>query len=339
MFSAQLVFQRDDFSIDTTMELSAGCITALLGSSGSGKTTFMRLIAGLEAPSSGVIISNNRELYNSSTQCCVVPQQRKVGLMFQDYALFNHLTVAENISYGVEKNKQNLVVEQWLKQINLVEKSEEYPNNLSGGEKQRVALARTLACEPEVLLLDEPFSALDMMLRHELRREIQAVVQESNLPVLLATHDLDEARLIADYVCVMDKGKIIRQGEVGEVFRDPQSIAAARTLGWQNLLPLNSTEGNIVFGLWGELQMNQEIHSNPLILGVPENAISLCPQASGISATIIHAVELEKYYLIEVKLKDDTRLIFEQPLGANRIPVGKEVSILIDLQYVKVFYQ
>ena len=342
MFSANIKFQRKKFLLDAEIELSAGCITALVGPSGSGKTSFMRLMAGLEKPQSGLIRSGDQYLYRADKGICIPPQKRRVGLMFQDYALFNHMNIEENIAYGVEKSNRESVVKFWLQQISLSHRANDFPEMLSGGEKQRVALARALACEPEILLLDEPFSALDTILRHELRREIQSLIKDSGIPVLIATHDLEEARLIADQICVMVKGKILRKGEVSEVFRDPGSVAAARALGWQNILPVSHIKGNRVCGPWGELNLSHKSKQDVLAIGIPSGNITCYGQQSdvlGITAEIVHVVDLDDHQILELKLKDNTSMVFEQKDRLNNIKLNQPVNIGFDNQKIKIFYE
>ena len=353
MFSAKIKFQRNNqhrnqssnqqnkFMLDAEIELKAGCITALVGPSGSGKTSFMRLIAGLEKPQSGFIRSADKFLYHDEKKICTVPQKRKVGLMFQDYALFDHLTITENIAYGVEKSKRKKVVEFWLQRISLSHRAKDYPHMLSGGEKQRVALARVLACEPDILLLDEPFSALDTILRHELRRELQLLIKDSAIPVLIATHDLVEARLMADQISVMVKGKIIRQGEISEVFRHPNSVEAARALGWQNILPVEKIVGCVVSGSWGELTLSEPPKKNILAIGISDDNICLSrdTDADAIDAKILNVVDMGDGQIIELSLSDDTSLIFNQRYKKIDVKTNKLIKIGFDSQRITLFYQ
>jgi len=342
MFSAKIKFQRKKFILDAEIELDAGCITALVGPSGSGKTSFMRLIAGLEKPKSGLICSGNRLLFSGEKGICIPPQKRKVGLMFQDYALFNHINIADNIAYGIQKPNRERIVNLWLQRINLMHRAKDFPEMLSGGEKQRVALARALACEPEVLLLDEPFSALDTLLRHELRRQIQTLIKDSGIPVLIATHDLEEARLIADQICIMVKGQTLRKGEVSEVFRNPGSIAAARALGWQNILPVTDTKGDAVSGPWGKLKLSYTPRKDVLAIGVAPANIKFQQhqnEDTDITAEIMHVVALDDYQILELKLKDNTNLVFKQKDLLQKMTVNQSINIGFDSRKIKIFYE
>ena len=349
MLSAKITYQRANFNLNVDVNLQAGKITVLLGPSGSGKTTFMRLIAGLEKPESGFIHLVNNSLYDSEKKLCLAPQMRKVGLMFQDYALFDHMSIAENIAYGVEKSKRSVVVSSWLQRVNLSHRANDLPAMLSGGERQRVALARALACEPEVLLLDEPFSALDTVIRHELRREIQSLIQGANIPVVLATHDLEEARLIAGHVAVMIDGRLVQEGEVGEVFRNPSCVGAAKALGWQNILSINNISGKTLSGDWGQLTLTDRPRAKALAIGVAGINIEIVSsnieiasgnkKSAGIYGKVVHLVDLDKVQIIEVQLVDHTCLIIERAITLGRIIIDQRVQLLINSNNVKVFYE
>jgi molybdate transport system ATP-binding protein len=171
-------------------------ITVLCGASGSGKTTILRCLAGLEQPSSGRIVCGAEMWFDAASRRSLPTQQRRCGYVFQDYALFPHLTVEQNIAYGMRGSS----VAHWLTVFGLEPLSKRLPHEISGGEQQRVALARTLAMQPRLLLLDEPLSALDTPLRKKLRGELREFLQQAALPVVLVTHDVEEAELLADQI-------------------------------------------------------------------------------------------------------------------------------------------
>jgi iron(III) transport system ATP-binding protein len=199
---------------DVDISLKSSRICAIVGESGSGKTTLLRLIAGLERPDNGTIKIDGNLV--SSIGNVVDPQKRGVGMVFQDLALFPHLTVEENIRYGLIENKIDNV-EKLLELIGLSGYNDRYPHELSGGEQQRIALARTLASDPKLLLLDEPFSSLDATLRSFLRKEVQKIVKKINMSMIFITHDLQDAIDIADDVIFLKDGKIIESGTLNEV--------------------------------------------------------------------------------------------------------------------------
>ena len=195
-------------------------ICAIVGESGSGKSTLLRLIAGLERPECGTIrikgdiVSNNAKI--------IAPQHRDVGLVFQDYALFPHLNVMQNINFGLEKNSKE-VVNDLLKLVKLEGFDKKYPSELSGGEQQRVALARTLALKPSLLLLDEPFSNLDMGLKADLRQEVKHIITKLGITTIFITHDIYDALDIADNIIYLHKGELIQNSTTQEFFKNTEN--------------------------------------------------------------------------------------------------------------------
>lgn len=207
---------------DVSFCLEEGDIISIVGESGSGKTTLTRLIAGLETPNSGEIILNNSLV--SSDKVFLPPEKRNVGMVFQDYALFPHLSVFENIAYGISKQKDKKArVESLLDLVNLQGYEKRYPYKLSGGEQQRVALARALAPNPELLILDEPFSSLDVILRNQLRQEVATILEKTKKTAIFITHDIKDAVAMSDKMIVLQKGRIIQQGTIKEVYKNPCS--------------------------------------------------------------------------------------------------------------------
>lgn len=202
--------------------LKKGTICAVVGESGSGKTTLLRLIAGLERPNNGVI--KIRDTVVTDDVKIVPPQQRHVGLVFQNYALFPHLTVAQNIGFGLKKQPKETVL-QLLELIQMEDYEHAYPAQLSGGQAQRVAIARTLALQPELLLLDEPFSNLDASLKSNLRQEIRQIVQQLGTSMLFITHDLFDAIDIADELIFLKDGKLLQHDAIDHFSKNIQHKA------------------------------------------------------------------------------------------------------------------
>jgi len=206
-------------------------ITVLFGPSGAGKTTILRAIAGLERSPNCVIHFGHETWVDDNSGVFVPPQRRRIGFLFQDYALFSHLTVAGNIRYGLgglSANEQQLRTSELLERFQLQDLAARHPHQLSGGQKQRVALARTLAPQPRLLLLDEPFSALDSPTREVLRGELRNLLSSLSIPVLLVTHDRMEALALGDEVAIVNEGRIVQQGPIEEVFRRPLTPAIAK---------------------------------------------------------------------------------------------------------------
>ena len=219
------------------LELPPPRVVALFGPSGAGKTTLLRCLAGLERPDRGEVRFAGETWFDAGARVDVPPQRRGVGLLFQDHALFPHLTVAENVGYGVPRRDRARVVEGLLRRFELEALAGRRPGALSGGEQQRVALARALAPAPRLLLLDEPLSALDLPLRARLRGELRALLRELALPTLVVTHDHAEALALADEVVVLGGGRVLQVGAPAVVFDRPADREVARIVGVETLVP------------------------------------------------------------------------------------------------------
>lgn len=214
-------------------------IIALLGASGCGKSMTLKCIAGIERPDRGRIVVNGRTLFDSEKHICLTPQQRRVGLMLQSYALFPNMTVLQNIRAGAvrekDSEKRKCLMTETIESFGLTALLKRYPHELSGGEQQRVALARLLVSEPEVLLLDEPFSALDSHLRFRLEREVGQTLRQFGKTVVFVSHDRDEVFRLSSKIAVLDRGKIEVFGEKKRVFAEPQTKNAAILTGCKNI--------------------------------------------------------------------------------------------------------
>jgi len=219
---------------DMRCPTSPSSLTVLFGPSGSGKTTTLRCLAGLERPGRGHIRSGDETWFDSDRGIFLRPQQRRIGYLFQEHALFPHLNITHNIAYGLgalARAERQLRVKEIMELLGLSDLGHRYPRQISGGERQRAALARALVCHPRLLLLDEPLSALDVPLREQLRRELRRSLAQLGIPAILVTHDRIEALSLADYVVVFDDGRIRQSGPVEEVFSKPADLAVARIVG------------------------------------------------------------------------------------------------------------
>ena len=214
---------------------------AILGASGCGKSMTLRCIAGVVKPDSGRIVLDGRVLFDSEKGINLPPQQRNVGLLFQNYALFPNMTVEQNILCALKKEKdpaaRKAACGSALRAMRLEELAHRLPSELSGGQQQRAALARILAGRPRILMLDEPFSALDSYLREEVEGEVGSLLSNFDGTALLVTHDRDEAYRLCREMIVMDSGEVLRAGTTKEVFADPRRLTAARLTGCKNILP------------------------------------------------------------------------------------------------------
>lgn len=203
------------FLLDVSFQMDHE-IVVLFGPSGSGKTTILNALAGLLRPDEGEI-ERDHELLFKNNQVFLPAKKRKVGYLFQDYALFPHMTVEKNIHYGMQKNRIPAFLQQWIQITGIEPLMKKYPNQISGGEKQRVALVRALATQPQLLLLDEPFSALDSTNRVRCQEELLFIHEKWKIPILLVTHDEGEAVKLADRILYMEKGKIIKEKVIGKI--------------------------------------------------------------------------------------------------------------------------
>ena len=214
---------------------------AILGASGCGKSMTLRCIAGIVKPDSGRIVLDGRVLFDSEKGIDLPPQQRNVGLLFQNYALFPNMTVEQNILCALKKEKdpaaRKAACGSALRAMRLEELAHRLPSELSGGQQQRAALARILAGRPRILMLDEPFSALDSYLREEVEGEVGSLLSNFDGTALLVTHDRNEAYRLCREMIVMDSGEVLRAGTTKEVFADPRRLTAARLTGCKNILP------------------------------------------------------------------------------------------------------
>jgi ABC-type sulfate/molybdate transport systems ATPase subunit len=231
------------FNLDVNLTVNEE-IVSILGPSGSGKTMALFCIAGLIRPDEGLITLNNRVLYSSKDQIFIAPRKRKIGFVFQNYALFPHLTVAENIAYGLSGQPTQTVadkVAELLEVINIPALKDRYPVELSSGQQQRVALARALAPEPEALLLDEPFSALDTYRKERLEYELLSLYHYYRGDILFVTHDLDQGFKVGKKIAVFDNGNTVQCADKNTVISFPVNRTAARLAGFKNLV-----EGRVV---------------------------------------------------------------------------------------------
>ena len=229
---------------DLSLDVPAGELVALLGPSGSGKTTLLRIIAGLEVPDAGSVLFHGEDATHTEVR------ERKVGFVFQHYALFGHMTIAENVAFGLRvrpkatrpsEREIKAKVADLLKLVQLDWLADRHPHQLSGGQRQRVALARALAVEPKVLLLDEPFGALDAKVRKELRRWLRRLHDEMHVTSVFVTHDQEEAMEVADRVVVMNAGRIEQQGTPDHVYDHPATPFVLQFLGDVNLFERNGS--------------------------------------------------------------------------------------------------
>ncbi|MDA1147822.1 MAG: ABC transporter ATP-binding protein [Chloroflexi bacterium] len=310
-------FDRTDAVTDLSLDVRTGELLAILGPSGCGKTTSLRLIAGFETPSAGSLEIAGQLV--AGPNGFVPPDRRGVGMVFQDYALFPHMTVRQNVEYGlrVAADRRRLA-DDALAMTGLAQLGDRPVHALSGGEQQRVALARAIAPRPRLLLLDEPFSNLDLALREQVRHELQQIVRETGITTVLVTHDQEEALSIADRVAFMARGRLVQVGTPEDVYLRPATIEVAEFIGDANLLYRPVDAGSVVTPLGRFPLAGAATAAEAAVVIRPEDlevhAVSTDQVRDADPADPLHAaiatVVHREYYghdqVLQVRLADDT---------------------------------
>ena len=309
--------------------IEQGRLIALLGPSGSGKTTILRMIAGLETPDSGEIVIDGKVVNN------IPASERGIGFVFQNYALFRYMTVYDNIAFGLNVKKENKKyiderVHELLKLISLDGLEKRYPSQLSGGQRQRVAFARALAPNPHLLLLDEPFAAIDAKVRQELRSWLKEMIEKLGITSIFVTHDQDEAIEVADEIIITNKGHIEQKGTPLEIYQNPQTAFAAT-----------------FFGQTSQITNYQSFHSFPKVDNVDKAIIR--PefvkvskknevQRFGPSASegVVERVSFRGDSLELLVNVNDNQIIAKRGLEEKSIAVGEKVEVFIYRLFVTV---
>lgn len=320
-----------------TLDIEPGEIVCLLGPSGCGKTTLLRIASGIEKPTAGRILINDWEV--AGPERFVLPEQRNVGLMFQDFALFPHLSILENVAFGLkalpaaEAAREARSV---LARVGLEHYADAYPHTLSGGEQQRVALARAIVPRPSVMLMDEPFSGLDVQLRESMQEETLALLRETRATCMIVTHHPEEAMRIGDRIAVMRRGKIIQIGKAEELYHNPAELFVARLFSEINEVPCRVTGGALRTPL-GTFPVPGLSEGEAAILCLRQRGIRVLPPGQGLPGRIVQLRFLGDVGLLEIAVQG-----FELPLKARVQESegwkrGDEVSIEVDPSRVLVF--
>jgi iron(III) transport system ATP-binding protein len=309
-----------------------GELVALLGPSGCGKTTLLRLIAGFEQQDAGEVCLEGKVVAGPAR--FTTPERRRVGMVFQDYALFPHLNAAENVGFGVARRDRGERIGELLDLVGLAGCERRYPHELSGGQQQRVALARALAPRPAIVLLDEPWSNIDPLLRSSMRDELAAIVRAASVTVLLVTHDREEAFSVADRVAVMRDGQIVQAGAAEDLYLHPADRWTAEFVGAGNFVP-GRIDGDMVetrLGRFPALGANGEIAVEALIR--PEQ-LTLQPDPEGTAMVVSREFRGHDVFY-RVRLEDGTTLVSQRP-STERVPLGASVSLAAEPASVPVF--
>ena len=314
------------------LDVASGELVALLGPSGSGKTTLLRVIAGLLHPDHGQVLFGEDDATRLSLR------ERNVGFVFQHYALFKHMTVAENIAFGLRSrprrrrpDKATIArrVEELLKLVQLPEFAGRYPEQLSGGQKQRIALARALAIDPTVLLLDEPFGALDAKVRVELRRWLRRLHEQTGQTTLFVTHDQEEALELADRVVVLKDGRIEQVGTPDEIYREPASAFVFDFIGRANVLEGRIESGAFVADGQG-LRLPAEGVDGEAQLYVRPHDLAVLPADTGLRAEVVAVHRRADRIALELRIEGQVKPIeLDWPIGPEDVlpEVGSRIGL------------
>jgi len=343
-FAARLTF--DDLSrrygatlaLDhVSLDIAPGEILCLLGPSGCGKSTLLRIAAGVERPSAGRVLLDEQEV--GGPERFVPPEKRGVGLMFQDFALFPHLSILDNAAFGLRsltRREAKVEAHAALDRVGLAHYANEYPHILSGGEQQRVALARAIAPRPSVLLMDEPFSGLDPRLREKMREETLAILHETRATSIVVTHDAEEAMRMGDRVALMRAGRIVQTGDALDLYRAPKDILAARTFSDLNELPARVEQGSAATPL-GRFLANGLPDGADAIVCVRQRGVRCSAPGKGVPARVLDARFLGDIALVELAVQGLDAPMLARVREADVPPQGAEIGVSIDAGAVLVF--
>ncbi len=328
----------DGFTAVDGIELRVGPgeLVCLLGPSGCGKTTVLRVAAGLEELQRGRVLIGGREMARLGFS--VPPEARGVGLVFQDYALFPHLTVAENVAFGLVGERQparRAAALEALERIGMRDYAGRYPHTLSGGEQQRVALARALAPKPQLLLLDEPFSGLDIRLRDQVRDETLRVLRAAEISTLIVTHDPEEAMYMADRIAVMRAGRILQEGPPAEVYRAPQTAFIASFLSDVNSIH-GTVEGGVVPSVFGRIAAGGIADGARVDVLIRPEALRI-GAGDGAPAEVVAVHPLGHSNIVVLRLDDGGRELRARIPGAEAPRPGARVTVALDGDQTFVF--
>ena len=337
------------FKLKVKFEQEDG-IVGLLGQSGCGKSMTLRCIAGIVKPDKGKIISNGKVFFDSEKKINLTPQQRNIGFLFQNYALFPHMSVKQNIQLGIEKlskEEKDEITKKYLKKFRLEGFEDRYPWQLSGGQQQRIALARALCLNPDILILDEPFSALDYHLRSNMENELCEILKDFDGNVLFVTHDISEAYRISDDIIVFDNGLSLPKRTKNELFVHPSCMTEAVITGCKNISSCDIINTNTVFAKdWGfNCKIEKGASENSKHIGirahhmkvVEDNSQDIEDGENIFEMTVVKVIENSFTYNIHIKNCDNENnlsLQMEVDKNIEKVKVGQKIRVNVEKNYV-----
>lgn len=334
-----VVFQKVKAVKSVSLSLAVGEIACLLGPSGCGKTTLLRAIAGFEPITSGQIILDQIKV--SDARNMVLPEMRNIGMVFQDFALFPHLNLEENIKFGIRhlsRSEQKQRVDELLALIEMSGLNQRYPHELSGGQQQRIALARALAPRPKLLLLDEPFSSMDVDLRQELTLAVRRILKQENTTALMVTHDQNEAFAMADKIGVMRDGKLLQWDTGYDLYHQPQTSFVADFIGEGVLIPGTIIEDNKIktdlMVLEGKVPEGCQLGGEVQVLIRPDDIVH--DDCSPRTAVIKNKFFRGSNYLYVLEMSEGIELL-SMVHSHHDHAIGESLGIILELEHLVVF--
>ena len=333
-FAASLTFENiarrygDKIAIeDFSLKVAPSEVICLLGPSGGGKTTLLRLAAGVERPTEGRVLIDDKEVAGPTQ--FVPPEKRGVGLMFQDFALFPHLSIIENVAFGLKslpKADARQVAEAALTRVGLAHYANEYPHILSGGEQQRVALARAIAPRPSILLMDEPFSGLDIQLRQSIQEETRAILKETRATAIIVTHNSEEALRMGDRIAVMNGGRLLQVGTAETLYHTPSDLFVARMFSKINEIPGVVVSQEVATPL-GIIEAPRLPDGAMVTVGIRHRAIHITNETGGLRARVLTSKFLGDATSIELAVEGLDEPLTMRTSVQNPPAIGENLAI------------
>jgi iron(III) transport system ATP-binding protein len=320
-----------------SLDIAPGEVVCLLGPSGSGKTTLLRVASGIEKPTGGRVLINDFEVAGPTR--FVPPEKRNVGLMFQDFALFPHLTIRDNVAFGLRSLPREEAAREALAalaRVGLERYVDDYPHILSGGEQQRVALARAIVPRPSVMLMDEPFSGLDVQLRERMQEETLQLLRETRATCLIVTHAPTEAIRLGDRIAVMRRGRLVQAGKAEELYRSPADLFTARLFSEINEIPV-TVEGGALRTPIGTFVVPELSDGEEAILCIRRRSIRLVPAGEGLPGRVVRMKFLGDQAVLEIAAQGFERALLTFVREGEEPELGAEVGLAVDPESVLVF--
>jgi molybdate transport system ATP-binding protein len=331
LLKVNILKKLKEFDLEVDFELKKGCL-GILGPSGCGKSMTLKSIAGIVDPDEGIVSLTADEetvYFDSKNKVNLKPQKRNVGHLFQNYALFPNMTVEENVACGLPKNHDDKIVSDMIKRFHLEGLEDRYPRQLSGGQQQRVALARILAYGPDVILLDEPFSAMDTFLKEQLRLELVNSLKDFDGFSVLVTHDRDEVFQFCDELIILDRGKVIAKGDTHELFENPKKVQVARLTGCKNISEVEVIDDFHLKSVdWGvTFETSEKISPNITHIGIRAHNFAAAEKDDVNVLDTTNSIKLEMPFEWEITLENGLWWKVEKDIHCHDFEVPQYLKV------------